>query len=131
MPVTRERVKIKQDGDLRNYISYFQSVTTVGMVNSAHNLQEAEDKAKRKFRSSDLSCGIVGQTPFEISETEPWNPDFTGCYSPIDDTHSNMSFNMNDETKHRIAEKLQKSVEDVTDDDYVEFVRGAVENCLV
>jgi len=131
MPVTRERTKIKQDGQLRNYISYFQSVTTIALINPARSLQEAEDKAKRKFSSSDLSCGIVAQTPFEISETETWCPDFAGCYLPIDNSSGKMSFDLNGVTKQRIAEKLQKSVEDVTEEDCVLFVKEAVESCLV
>ena len=128
---TRARKKLKQDGKLRNYISYFQSVTTVGIVNQARSIQEAEDVAKQKFKDSDLSCGIVGQTPFEISDTEPWNPDFTGCLLRADDTHENMSFNLNDVTRERIACKLHKLSEDVTEEDCVEFVKGALERCLV
>ena len=72
MTVTRNRIKIKNwqrpnDDKLRNYISYFQSVTTVGIVSKGYTLIDAEQKAKDKFKGSDFSCGIVSQTPFEIS----------------------------------------------------------------
>ena len=128
--MTKHRVKVKQNGGLQNYISYFQSVVTVGIINSAHSLEEAEEKAKSKFMSSDLSCGVVGQTPFEISETEPWNPDFTAYYMQVDSDNPNMSFNINDVTRLRIAQKLCKSVQDVTDEDYVDFLKSALEKSL-
>jgi hypothetical protein len=127
---TKTRQKVKQDGKLRSYISYFQSVMTIGIVNTGRSIQEAEEKARERFNAEDLSCGIVGQTPFEISDTEPWNPSFTGCYLPMDDTHSSMSFSLNDSIKNRIAEKLGKSSEDITDEDYVDFVKGALQRCL-
>ena len=130
MTVTRNRVKVKQNGELQNYISYFQSVVTLGIINSAHSIEEAEDKAKSKFRSSDLACGIVGQTPFEISETEPWNPDFAASYMPSNGDKPNISFNMNNITRVRIAQKLCKPVQDVTDDDYVDFLKSALEKSL-
>jgi hypothetical protein len=127
---TRARQKLKQDGQLRSYISYFQSVMTIGIVNTAQSVQEAEDKAKQKFAAEDLSCGIVGQTPFEISETEPWSPDFAGCYLPTDDTNANMSFNLNGTTREKIAAKLDRSADEVTDEDFVDFVKGALERSL-
>ena len=136
MTVTKETVETvesikKQDETLRSYISYFQSVTTIGIINLAHNIQEAEDKAEDKFYNSDLSCGIVAQTPFERSDTEIWSPDFTGCYMESDNNYGKMSFNMNGETKQRIARRLSKTVDEVTEDDYVEFVKNALEHSLI
>lgn len=127
---TRTRTKLKQDGQNRTYISYFQSVMTIGIVNTARSIQEAEQKAREKFSREDLSCGIVGQTPFEISETEVWNPDFAGCIIPIDDKNGSMSFNLNDTTKQRIAAKMGVPPQEVTEDDYVEFVKSALERSL-
>jgi hypothetical protein len=129
MSLTNSRVKIKNDGQLRNYISYFQSVTTVGIISRGYTMLDAEKKAKEKFVGSDISCGIVSQTPFEISETEPWNPDFYG-FMPSGNLDANMLFGFNDITKQRIAEKMDKKAEEVTEADYVSFVKNAVEKSL-
>jgi len=61
-----------------SYISYFQSVITVGVINKAESADEATKKAKKRFKKeleNGFYCGIVGQTPFEISETEICNPE--------------------------------------------------------
>jgi hypothetical protein len=55
---------------MEKYISYFQSVTTIGIVSEGNSFEEAESFSIEKFNSQDLSCGILSQTPFEISDTE-------------------------------------------------------------
>lgn len=126
----KKRTKVKQDGALRNYISYFQSVMTVGIVSRANSIQSAEEEARRKFRTEDLSCGIVGQTPFEISDTELWNPDFEGYLTLDSNGHNNLSFNLNDGTRLKIAHKIGKSAESITSEDYVQFVKESLEKSL-
>lgn len=60
--------------DYKNFISYFQSVTTIGIVNRCKSAEEAEKKANMKLKKSDFMCGVMGRTPFELSATEEWNP---------------------------------------------------------
>lgn len=57
---------------LRNFITYFQSVTTIGVINLAKSKKEAEAEAKKRMGKSDFTCGIVGQTPMTMSMTEEW-----------------------------------------------------------
>ena len=73
MPITKRRTKIKNDGKWRNYISYFQSVTTIGVISKARSLSEAEEKAKINFECASPTCGVIDQTPFEMAETEPFD----------------------------------------------------------
>lgn len=54
------------------YISYFQSVTTIGVISLAKNQKEAEVDAKKRMQQSDFAHGIVGQTPMTFSMTEKW-----------------------------------------------------------
>ena len=78
-----EKLGIQTDNTVEgenSYISYFQSVITIGVVNQAKSVNEATKKAKKRFKQewgNGFSCGIVGQTPFEISETELCNPELT------------------------------------------------------
>jgi len=76
MSVTRNRIKIKHDGEPNNYISYFQSVITIGIVSRARSIAEAEKQSRLKMDSSKFTSGLINQTPFTISETEPWSPSF-------------------------------------------------------
>ena len=127
--ITQDRTKIKRERNSHNFISYFQSVMTVGIVSSAKNIEEAERKSSKKFKNSDMSCGIISQTPFEISDTEPWNPDFSGFIMRTDN-QDNIVMDFNDVVKSKIAKKLNKDIDDVTDDDYVDFVKKSVEKNL-
>ena len=61
-------------GEIKHYISYFQSVTTIGITSRAKSAKEAEEKAKGKLSRSDFMCGVIGQTQFEPMATEEWNP---------------------------------------------------------
>ena len=57
---------------LKNFITYFQSVTTIGIVSQARNQKEAEQKSLKKLENSDVSCGLVNQTKYEIGGTDEW-----------------------------------------------------------
>lgn len=75
--VTTEHAKVRTIGHKpRNYISYFQSVTTIGIINRAITAREAESAARLKLKNSDFMCGVVGQTPFELHATDEWEPNF-------------------------------------------------------
>jgi len=61
----------------KNFITYFQSVTTIGIVSMAKNAKEAEVASKKKLENSEISCGLVNQTKYEIGGTDEWTID---CY---------------------------------------------------
>lgn len=54
------------------YISYFQSVTTIGVISLAKNPKEAELDAKKRMKDSAFAHGVVGQTPMTFAMTEKW-----------------------------------------------------------
>jgi hypothetical protein len=57
---------------LQTFISYFQKVTTIGIVSRAKSAKEAESKSRKKIKNSELTCGLVAETPFEATATETW-----------------------------------------------------------
>ena len=68
----RQKVSNLRSADKKDYIVYFQSVITVGIVTKARNQEDAEEKAKNKLKDGGFAGGIFSQTPLSISETEPW-----------------------------------------------------------
>jgi len=73
--VTTEHAKVSLNGrKKRHYISYFQSVSTIGIINRATTVREAESKAALKLKNSSFMCGVVNQTPFELHATDEWTP---------------------------------------------------------
>jgi hypothetical protein len=73
--ITTQHSKVKTTGEqLRSFISYFQSISTIGIINRARSAAEADEKARKKLDNSDFMCGVVGQTPFELYATDEWKP---------------------------------------------------------
>jgi hypothetical protein len=54
------------------YISYFQSVTTIGVISLAKNPKEAKIDATKRMKDSAFAHGVVGQTPMTFAMTEKW-----------------------------------------------------------
>jgi len=109
------------------YISYFQSVITVGILTNAKNKEEAEKLAKDKMSNKDgVNYCAFEQTDFEPTHTEEWNPEFE-----LDFRNSNtFHFNPDDRTRNIIATRLQKNTEDLTEDDIGMFVKESLEKSL-
>lgn len=140
--VTLEHTKVKITGEeLRNFISYFQSVTTIGIINRARSAREAEDKARKKIDNSDFMCGVVGQTPFELHATDEWKPKLPSNHdAAIDDTidvdepvkleQSPIILNLDDNTKLCIADKIGKDLASITYEDYLNFVKWSIGKAL-
>ena len=63
------------DSETKNFITYFQSVTTIGIVSRAKSAKEAEEKSSKKLGNSEISCGLVNQTPYTIGGTDEWKVD--------------------------------------------------------
>ena len=109
----------------KNFISYFQSVITIGIMSTGSNSKEAAKKAKEKMLDHEgVNHCFFDQTDFTLSSTEQWKPEF--------DTVSTekgiaFKFSPDTETKNIIATRLQKKVSDITDDDYHRFVRDAIQ----
>ena len=61
--------------EMKNFITYFQSVTTIGIVSRANTAKEAEEKSTKRLKNSSVSCGIINQTPYTVSDTDQWEID--------------------------------------------------------
>ena len=64
------------DSLYKKYISYFQSVTTIGILTCGKSQEEAKALAEEKLRVSDMNYCHFDQTDLELSDTIEWNPDF-------------------------------------------------------
>jgi len=63
--------KLNQD---KEYISYFQSVTTIGIVSSGKNAKEAQEKSELKMKNSSMTYSVIAHEPFTASATDEWEP---------------------------------------------------------
>lgn len=110
------------------YISYFQSVLTIGIMNHAKSEEEAEQKAKLKLQDKEgVNYCVFDQTDFELTDTELWEPEIN---SQEIDGGINFSFNPNAKTRNIIATRLQKPVDALTNDDIERFAKESIENAL-
>jgi len=118
MPITHNRVKIKKhpQGQERNYISYFQSVTTLGIVSRAANSDEASEKAKCKIVNNGFTCGVINQTPMELSATEEWQP-HSNAIPFLEDRKDSVIVNLNKKSRQLIANRMGIPVDKLTDRD--------------
>ena len=114
----------------KQYISYFQSVITLGIVTDGENAEEASHRATIKMKESDcVNHCFFDQTSFESVATEEWRPEIEAEKTL---TESGISFNFNpsDETKNVIATRLQKNASSLTDEDYQAFVKESLQTSL-
>lgn len=111
------------------YVSYFQSVITIGILSQADNEIDALNKAKEKINNSEeVNHCFFDQTDFEPVATEAWNPELE---SDWDESGLKFNFVPNEKTKSVIATRLQKSADDLTNEDYERFVKESIQNALV
>lgn len=109
----------------KRYVSYFQSVITIGILTSANNIEEAEKRASKKFKDEDgVNHCFFEQSPFEASDTEEWNAEFESTEG------EGFKFNPSEETRNIIATRMQKDVSELTEDDLESFIKGSIENSL-
>ena len=110
------------------YISYFQSVLTIGIMTRAKNHEEAEKKATIKMKDKNgVNYCVFEQTDFELSDTEEFKPEIER-----DLTQDGIGFklNLDENTRNIIATRLSKNIEDVTDTDVEDFVKQSIETAL-
>ena len=112
----------------KNFISYFQSVITIGMMSTGTNSKEAAKKARLKFLNKEgVDHCFFDQTDFTLSSVEEWKP---GLESKATPEGIEFKFNPDDKTKNVIATRLQKNMNEMTDDDYHRFVKEAIQKEL-
>jgi len=110
------------------YISYFQSVITIGIMSNSKNKKEAEKNATLKINNKNgVNYCVFDQTPFELTDTEEWKPEFE---SDIVKEGISFSFNPDKKTKNIIATRLGKDINSLTDLDCEDFVKQSIEVAL-
>jgi hypothetical protein len=113
-----------------SYITYFQSVLTLGLVTRGDNEEEAEHEAEKRRRSNDvLNYCFFEQTPYEATSTEKWSPEFE---REEQETDEGIKFILKPDsvTRNIIANKLRKKEEDLTPEDIEEFTKEAIDYAL-
>ena len=123
--ITHNRVKTHQDGKVRDYVSFFQSVTTVGIMTRAKSCEDAEIKAKRKLASEDFTSGLISQTPYSSAGTEEWNQ----TLYPEERTEG-VSIDLGSDLRLRIAKKLCVDVDSITPEDCSRFINQSLNEIL-
>ena len=113
----------------KKYITYFQSVITIGIMNRADNGEKALKNAKSTMHNGNIgNCCAFEQTPFEPTWTEEWQPEFE---HDLGKEGLAFRFNPDEKTKNIIATKLGKNTEDLTDSDCENFVKQSIDSFLV
>lgn len=117
---------------MKKYVSYFQSVITVGVMKEARNKKEAEAKAKKEINHKDMleegfcHCSF-SQTPFSLIDSEEWIPEIETTTTK---NGLGWKFCPNNKTRTAIANKMSKSLENLTDDDIEKFIKSSIEENL-
>lgn len=114
----------------RQFISYFQSVITMGILTDAKNKKEAEEKARLKLKDKDsVNYCLFDQTGFELFKSEEWKPQFISGTET--ETLGNpdclkFTFNPTPDIKNIIASRLQKKPVNLTTEDLTQFVKESL-----
>ncbi len=58
------------DNEDKKFVTWFQSVITIGIVTRAKDFDEADTKAKKIMADGGAKLAWFDQTPLEISDTE-------------------------------------------------------------
>ena len=119
--MTKNKVKDK------NYITYFQSVITMGILNRAENKDVAIEKATASLTNKDnINHCLFEQTDFEFAAVEEWKAD------EIDSQEDTLSVNLklSKQLKNVISTRLQKKIGDLDEGDYLRFIQESVRASL-
>jgi len=116
-------MKAKENSE-KEYVSYFQSVITVGILTTAKSIKEAEEEARKRLLEKQLNYCFFEQTPFELSDTEVCKAELRKYR---DGEGLAFRFNPDYKTKNVIAGRLQKHPDELTDEDYSRFVKESLE----
>lgn len=110
----------------KRYISYFQSVLTVGIMSRGKNEEEAERRANLIMQNKEngVNYCIFEQSPMEISHTEMFEPEFET--DPTSKDGIRFNFSPDEKTKNIIATRMGKRVEEMLDEDYERFAKESI-----
>ena len=110
----------------KKYISYFQSVITIGIMSNGSTQKEAGEKARSKLLDvNGVNHCFFEQTDFDLTKVERWKPEIN--LEDMDLDGMSFRFNPNCHTKNIIATRLHKDVKDLTEEDYQRFVKESIQ----
>jgi hypothetical protein len=111
----------------KRYISYFQSVLTVGIISRGKNAEEAEKRANLIMQNKEngVNYCIFEQSPMERSHTEIFEPEFE--VDPTSKDGIRFNFSPDEKTKNIIATRMGKKADEMLDSDYEEFIKKSME----
>jgi hypothetical protein len=66
--------EVKDSLKPKKYITYFQSVTTIGIVSSGETPKEAQAKSELKMKNASMAYSVIAHEPFTASATDQWEP---------------------------------------------------------
>jgi hypothetical protein len=98
----------------KQYITYFQTVTTVGVVTDANSEMLAEKLAEDKLKEEGIACGLVSHSPLSPTETEEYD----------------YMFHIKNDIMEKIASRLNKPVNSLTGSDCSAFLENVLEENL-
>jgi hypothetical protein len=108
----------------KQYMSYFQKVTTVGILTCGQDHSEAEEEARLIMKNSTpVERCFYDETPFELSDSEEWNPDIdiVSVHPTEDSKQLEYTIKTNVEYSQFVADSCGKKIEDLTDKDFEKF----------
>ena len=112
---------------LNKYISYFQSVSTIGIMTDAENEKQAGEIANLKMLDKNgVNHCYFDQTDFELSTVEEWSPDFETNSVNLTENSLDLNFNLSPRIKNIIATRLQKPMDEMTQEDYIKFIKTSL-----
>jgi len=120
------------DEQYKKYISYFQSVTTIGILTCDKSHDDAMESAKEKLRVNDLNYCHFEQTDLELSDTVEWKPDFEiVSEDPTPDGKAlEWTVNIGESMRNVMATRSGVEPDELTDEHVSTFVGDALKNII-
>lgn len=112
----------------KSYISYFQSVITLGILSEGDGKEDALAQAEETMKDPNgVNHCFFDQTQFEPVATETWEPELESK-----NNHNGLQFDFNPSEKTRavIATRLQKTPSELTNADIEIFVKESIQYSL-
>lgn len=113
----------------KRFITYFQSVITVGIMTKADNEEEAAEIAQKELRRKNLNHCYFDQTDFEqAGNSLEWTSPDPIPLNKI--SNLQLMFDPTPEMCNVIASRLNKNPTELTIEDYAEFIKESLGNNL-
>lgn len=123
----RENNMTENEAKDKSYITYFQSVITMGVLNRAESKDAAIERATASLTNKDsINHCLFEQTDFEFAAAEEWKADEV---NPQEDTLS-VNLQLSEQLKNVISTRLQKKISNLDEGDYLRFVQESVRASL-